>query len=329
MNDFYSSFMDKEAIKYGINEAIVIDKIRHWIIYARANNKNLREGRYWVYNSIPSWKEIFPWWSEDTIKRTLKSLREQNIVLTGNYNKMDGDKTLWYTLSDDAFYHNKVDNVIASSPDGWVQNAPMGRCKMPRPLPLQSTTNNPTTILEIDKSEVDTGAAIVLDAQLAREIKKAKAARAKQYPAEFVDFYAIWPGSFGKDKVFAAWTAAIQSGAKPLELVSAAKYYAKDKGKYMGSPINWLNDDRWRTVKPSTIDANAPKTSLQQSSSTPVRVTRISSWMLGELNQLGATRQEIEYIDRRWTFFHRYGQNASASTKDILQKARCEMNSVV
>ena len=39
-----------------------------------------------------------PFWSESTIKRTIKSLEEQGYLLSANYNRLKMDKTKWYSI---------------------------------------------------------------------------------------------------------------------------------------------------------------------------------------------------------------------------------------
>ncbi len=66
------------AVAVGLEEAIVVQQL-HW--YFR-NPKNGREinGQRWIFNTYASWKKIFPWWSEITIKRIFIRLEGMHIV---------------------------------------------------------------------------------------------------------------------------------------------------------------------------------------------------------------------------------------------------------
>ncbi len=88
------------ATKIGLNEAIVLQQIHYWLVrYEKANDeRHNRDGRWWVYNTAEEWQENFPFWSVSTVRRTLDSLRETGLVLTGNYNQKGYDRTLWYSI---------------------------------------------------------------------------------------------------------------------------------------------------------------------------------------------------------------------------------------
>ena len=94
------SFNIELAKKYGILEAILLKNLWFWIEKNRANEKNFYDGTYWTYNSTRAFNELFPYASESSIKRALKSLQEKGIIKTGNYNKSSYDRTLWYAFTD-------------------------------------------------------------------------------------------------------------------------------------------------------------------------------------------------------------------------------------
>ncbi|WP_342488561.1 DnaD domain protein [Cytobacillus sp. FSL W7-1323] len=82
------------AVQVGLNEAILLQQIHYWI-----NKKNnLRDGRYWVYNTLNELLEQFPFWSVSTLRRTITSLKNKGVLITGNYNKAGFDKTVWYSI---------------------------------------------------------------------------------------------------------------------------------------------------------------------------------------------------------------------------------------
>jgi hypothetical protein len=87
------------AVKVGLNGAIFLQQVHYWISQPRAQE---RDGRFWVYNSLPQWREQFPFWSEDTIQRTIAGLEQRGVLLSGNYNERGFDKTKWYTIDYEA-----------------------------------------------------------------------------------------------------------------------------------------------------------------------------------------------------------------------------------
>lgn len=94
------SFDTEIAEEYGMLEAVLLNNIYYWIEKNRANDVNYFDGRYWTFNSTRAFNELFPYVSERQIKNALKHLREEGILLTGNYNKSSYDRTLWYALSE-------------------------------------------------------------------------------------------------------------------------------------------------------------------------------------------------------------------------------------
>ncbi len=94
------SFNTDIAKKYGIEEAILIENIAFWLGRNLHNNKNVHNGKVWVYNTSKAFQEIFYYMSDKTIARKLKKLEELGVLESGNYNKMKIDRTKWYTIVD-------------------------------------------------------------------------------------------------------------------------------------------------------------------------------------------------------------------------------------
>lgn len=93
------TFDTEIAEQYGLLESILLNHIYYWTEKNRANEMNFYDGSYWTYNSTRAFNELFPYVSEKQIRNALKHLREDGILLTGNYNKSSYDRTLWYALS--------------------------------------------------------------------------------------------------------------------------------------------------------------------------------------------------------------------------------------
>lgn len=88
------------ATKYGINAAILLENIAFWIEKNEANGVNFFDGRYWTYNSIKAFCEMFPYMSPKTIRTTLKKLEDEGLIITGNYNQSSYDRTTWYAFTE-------------------------------------------------------------------------------------------------------------------------------------------------------------------------------------------------------------------------------------
>ena len=101
MGNIFHIFDTEHAEKYGVNCAIILYNIIFWLKKNKANDTNLHDDRYWTYNSIRAFNTIFDYLTPKQIRGALDYLREEGVLITGNYNTMNGDKTLWYSLSDE------------------------------------------------------------------------------------------------------------------------------------------------------------------------------------------------------------------------------------
>lgn len=88
------------AAKYGMLEAVLLENIHYWIEKNKMEGRNLHDGKYWMYNSVKKFAELFPYASEKKIRSAIKLLREEGILEVGNYNQHKMDKTLWYALTE-------------------------------------------------------------------------------------------------------------------------------------------------------------------------------------------------------------------------------------
>lgn len=95
IDDYPLVVLPNLAKRIGLNEAILLQQMHFWI----QKRKNIIDDISWVYNTYAGWAEQFPFWSESTIKRTVRSLENQNLLLVGNFNKLKIDNTKWYSIN--------------------------------------------------------------------------------------------------------------------------------------------------------------------------------------------------------------------------------------
>lgn len=89
----------KLAVLLGdLDKAVILQQIHYWL----ERSANLKDGYKWVYNSMAEWNKQFPWIAIATLKRKFKSLEDENLLITGNYNRAKFDKTKWYRINYDA-----------------------------------------------------------------------------------------------------------------------------------------------------------------------------------------------------------------------------------
>lgn len=124
------------AEEYGVNAAILLENLGYWIKQNEANETNYYDGNYWTYNSRRAYRELFPYMSERQINTAFQKLIDDGLVVTGNYNKIAYDRTLWYALTQKGksilHFDIMVDDKIANGTSNNVT-----------PIPNINTDSNP------------------------------------------------------------------------------------------------------------------------------------------------------------------------------------------
>lgn len=130
-------FDTEHARQYGLEEAVFLWNLLHWVVHNRANGENFREGRTWSYNTVEAFSEQFTYMSKDCIRRTIKSLLKQGVIVSGNFNERATNRTLWYAFADEDTFLPTLSHLaespnrdgktaqshVAKSPNGSGKNA--------------------------------------------------------------------------------------------------------------------------------------------------------------------------------------------------------------
>lgn len=224
------SFDEEVAKVIGVEAAVILDKFAWWIRQNEANGRNFFEGRYWTYNSTKAMTEMFPFFNMWKIGRILKKLIDDGYLLTGNFNKVAFDRTLWYTLSDKG---NELMNIanhdLADSQNEILQNHKMRFSENAKPIPLSTISNT-------------------IDSNMR---KSAKAPKEAEYEELFATFYKAYPKKKDKAKAFAAFKKLkptpelLESILKSLEWQKQTEDWQKQGGQYIPYPASYLNGHRW------------------------------------------------------------------------------------
>lgn len=81
---------------FTLNELTLLHKIYYWTTKCGRQIEGLN-GK-WIYNTLNSWLEQFPYWSMSTLRRTIKSLEESGILLSKKVNAKRWKHTKWYSI---------------------------------------------------------------------------------------------------------------------------------------------------------------------------------------------------------------------------------------
>lgn len=142
-------FFDTEiAAKYGVNAAVIFQNLYYWSKHNKANNTHFYDGRYWTYNSIKAFKDLFPYMGERAIRNALNTLIEKGLVISGNFNKSAYDRTLWYSITDAGY------NIIRNSSMDLAETS-NGDVQKVEPIPDRNTDNKNSNKDTVSQEDVD------------------------------------------------------------------------------------------------------------------------------------------------------------------------------
>lgn len=127
------------AEEYGVNCAIIFQNLGFWIDKNEANERHFYDGRYWTYNSVKAFEKLFPYFSPKQISSILKKLEENDLIMSGNYNKSAYDRTKWYAFTDKGNRLYKNENSIL--PNGKMEELKKenGNAEKGEPIPYINT----------------------------------------------------------------------------------------------------------------------------------------------------------------------------------------------
>ena len=134
------SFNTNIAREVGINSAVIFNHIVFWWKTNKANRRNFKDGKYWTYNSVRAFQELFDYLTYDQIRHSIEKLVKYGFVETGNYNKDKRDRSKWYTPS--VYGLSYLESKNPNSTFGKNPNSTFG--KNPEPLPYINTDINNT-----------------------------------------------------------------------------------------------------------------------------------------------------------------------------------------
>jgi hypothetical protein len=117
----------------GLNEAIVLQQVHYWL-NPKFNN-NFFENRYWVWNTYDQWKNQFPFWGMNTIRRAVANLEESGLLMS--FVTRDFKKIKYYSLDydklDQVFFCSETNTLEMSEKQGTHPSAQNGQIDLLKP----------------------------------------------------------------------------------------------------------------------------------------------------------------------------------------------------
>lgn len=191
------------AEKYGVNAAIILENMRFWLAKNEANETNFHDGRCWTYNSIKAFETLFPYMSSSSISRTLKKLEEENLIITGNYNKVAYDRTKWYAFTDKARQLFKMTDSISHFDQMESAEMQNGFSDLTEPIPDRNPDRKPSKNIGEKRKR--------FTAPSLEEVRAYCIERNNSVdPQRFIDYYESKGWMIGKNKM-KDWKAAVRT----------------------------------------------------------------------------------------------------------------------
>ena len=91
-----------------VDLAIILQEIHYWI---NINKQNTEMGLssivtyydecFWCFRTYEEWLLDFPWLCLRTLKSKIKKLEDMELLISNNFNKLNIDRTKWYTINYD------------------------------------------------------------------------------------------------------------------------------------------------------------------------------------------------------------------------------------
>ncbi len=234
------------AVKIGLNEAMVLQQIHYWI--SNPLNKNIVNDRRWVYNTYEDWNKQFPFWSKDTVIRTLKSLELKKLVISGTFNKATWDRTKWYTIDYESL---SCLDICPSTKNGYIEVGKLNSAKYANcedggrqieQMPLCKLPNSNT----ID----------YLPETISKITTETNNVHLKNFEKEFEEFWSAYDNKKGKEKCYKAYKKLLEDKGVGLHdnimYAISSQRDERDSADALGlwqparkMPLTWLNAQCW------------------------------------------------------------------------------------
>ena len=87
------------ALEIGLNESIVLLQLDYLLRIAPDDERHWHDGQKWTHQSLTDLQAHFSWWSLPTISRIISNLKDNQLILIENFNRLGFDRTQWFTLN--------------------------------------------------------------------------------------------------------------------------------------------------------------------------------------------------------------------------------------
>ena len=253
------------AMKYGVDEAIFLDSIMFWYRHNRANGLNYHDDRWWTFNSMAAFVELFPWWSDKQLRRIIKSCKEQGALLTANYNTDGRDRTVWYSPSDELLLLY-----------GDESNFPNGQMHLPKRADASAQMGEPLPCIYIHDNTIPPIVPQTGDGEKPSKRRRESKDAPDHKPERFAGFWKLYPRGENKQAAIRAWDKLkpsdemIDTMARALRRQVASEEWQRGIGIPYAS--TYLNQQRW------TDEVKAASVAAEPARRVVIEQTEVPTW---------------------------------------------------
>jgi hypothetical protein len=135
------AFQVQDAVRYGLNAAVILNNFKYWIAKNKADGRNHHDGRFWTYSTVKALAESFPYLTQKQVRVAIDKLIESGVLLKGNFNKVGYDRTVWYALTDET--ELMIHNPEPIAPKGQIDlpKRANGNASEGKPIPDSKPDN--------------------------------------------------------------------------------------------------------------------------------------------------------------------------------------------
>lgn len=249
-------FDPEMAMRYGVDGAILLHSFAFWLQKNAANERNIRKGRVWTYNTGEALAKLFPFWTRRQIQRITGNLQEAGALLIENLG--DGrDRTLWYSLSDELMSHYGITlPTIAPTRAMSSDDAPNGALYCTEWCNAIDSYNNISNTTD----------AYQLNANMLTEPENEQdeAGKALTQEESFAVFWLAYPRKVSKDRARREWKKLKPDWHLVQRILTALAEQKKQASwkdmQFVPHPSTWLHGRRWEdeTIIIEAEEGDAP-----------------------------------------------------------------------
>ena len=217
-------FNTEFAVQYGVNAAIIFERLCEWITYSENVGINFRDDKYWTYNTRKGMLAEFPYMSEWDVRKAVSELMKNGLIITGHFSDVTLDRTTWYGLTNkgERLYQDGISRLV-----------------------------NFTNALEREEEEStkEEEESINYHNHINKNNSYSKAERPYR---NFAEAWELYPKKQGKKEAEAAYNRAVRDGTSHAEIMQGIKAYAeyikatKTEDQYVKQGGTFFRQNGWK-----------------------------------------------------------------------------------